>query len=113
MKRRARFWFDGDETKVEGWSDGETWNGFACPLFDEAQLAGLEAYIDAGGGRLKRVGEEVLTIEVPNDRCTADDVQDRITPDTYECEYLVDEHRDGKRYWRLDGLTWNEELVEE
>ena len=90
----AEFWFDGGE-RVSGWSTGESWNGWGVPLFDESQ-------IEAAMGALRATGDldcdfhsgDILEIWPNEDR-------DQISE--HEAIKL-----NGKLYWQLDGLTWNE-----
>lgn len=50
--RPARFQLDGIEGVFNGFTKGETWNGFACPLFDPEQaISFAKAYKESGSGR--------------------------------------------------------------
>lgn len=87
-KRAARFFLDGGKP-VQGWTDGSTWNGFACPLFDSEQLGAALAALEAAGLECGTSGVDGLLIRDP-------------------------EGNETKIYPRLDGLypldafTWHE-----
>lgn len=82
--------FDGTEP-IPAWTTGETWNGFAVPLFDDSQIdAAIEA-LRAAGLTVTRAGWSIM--------CTDPDMGET----TYEATSI-----DGHFYWSFAGLTWNE-----
>lgn len=89
---RAAFWFD-DGAKVRGWTDGSEWNGWGIPLFDEQQLPDAIRALSAVGFSVRKRDSTLFL---------------RYEDDDYESNYLA-ETIAGKRYWRVEGLTWNYE----
>jgi hypothetical protein len=92
--KRAEFWFDGGE-RVPGWSTGEDWNGWGVPLFDERQIEAARAALRAAGMESDFHSGDILELWPVEE------------PD------LLIEHEairlNGKTYWQLDSLTWNED----
>jgi hypothetical protein len=86
----AMFWFDGGQ-RVQGWTDGDEWNGWGVPLFDEKQLPGAIRALSAVGFQVKRLGPALRLTHKDDNHST-----------NYPPETLG-----GKKLWRIDGLTWN------
>lgn len=84
--KRAQFFLDGG-APVEGWTTGETWNGFAVPSFDAAQIGAALAELRAAG----------LTAHLVDDVVVLED------PDMGVTRY----EENGAGLWELDGLCWN------
>jgi hypothetical protein len=97
MKRLkpATFWFDGG-VRVRGWTDGDEWNGWGVPLFDDSQLPNAIRALSDVGFHVERVGPARPLLRLKH--------EDEDNWTAYKPEI-----RDGKQFWRLDGLTWNYE----
>lgn len=72
--RAAHFYFDSGKP-VRGWTTGDTWNGFACPLFDNDQLPAAFAALEACGLTCGTSGPDGIVIRDPEGNET------RIQPD--------------------------------
>jgi hypothetical protein len=93
----ATFWFDGARTRVQGWTDGSTWNNWGVPLFDERQLpAAIRALEEVGFHVTRRRTGRGVTLRLKH--------EDESHANDYPGETI-----EGKRYWRMEGLTWNYE----
>jgi hypothetical protein len=93
--RPAMFWFDGG-VHIRGWTDGDEWNGWGVPLFDDNQLPNAIRALSDVGFRVERVGPARPLLRLKHED------EDRWT------DYKPEIHN-GKQFWRLDGLTWNYE----
>jgi hypothetical protein len=78
--RAARFFLDGGKP-VDGWTSGDTWNGFACPLFSCDQLGAACAALEAAGLQCGSTGVDGVLVRDPEGNET------KIQPDVDEGLY--------------------------
>lgn len=92
--RPARFWFDG-APEVAGYSDGSTWNGWGRPYFDDKQLDDARDMLEGIGYRtIRRTGPLGQRVRIRH--------EDDLEWTTYDPTII-----DGRRFWLIDGLSWN------
>jgi hypothetical protein len=97
----ATFWFDGGTQRVQGWTDGATWNNWGVPMFDERQLPAAIRALSEVGYRVKRLGRTLQLIDL-------EAMAIRVPPSEGTTDYPAETHN-GRRFWRIEGLTWNYE----
>lgn len=91
MYTKAYFFTDGDEKAFHGLTDGRTWNGWQCPVFDMDTIKEIQKHVNNGSdyNPLLIDGEKLFIIDCDGKS---------------ECEKVS---IDGVDYYAIDGWTWN------
>lgn len=98
MLRRAAFVLGVLPGRYDGWTRGETWNGFACPLFDEATTRSVVRDLNASGDGRASLDEGTGVVSVLDDDYPGE--PERFGPEVVEVE--------GRpvRLWAIGAMVW-------
>lgn len=109
--RKGRFYLEGMETPIEGYTDNCTWNGWACPFFPKESVVKLIDWINKnfeGGQSVDAFdGKTIVILDKgqegdPAEEWTGEEME---TPDGKILLWDI-----GRRSWCWDELEKGEEL---